>query len=319
MSTYIIRRLIQTIIVLFLLSLFVFFIIRLLPGDPILIYIGRSQQLAAMSPERYDQLKHEYGLDKPLVVQYSSWVGNIFRGDLGTSLGYSEDVGKLLLERFPVTLLLGVLALLVSTVFGISVGIIAAVRRGKWIDKIVTPLSYIGVTIPVFWLGILMIYAFGLKLHWLPTQGYTSPFDDLLLCVRRLIMPVICLSVFGLASNARLMRSSMLEVIKQDYIRTAWSKGLTERIIILRHGLKNSLIAVITLIGMGAAFIFGGSVLVETVFAIPGVGRLMVSSIFAQDYVVVQDITLIIAAAILVINLIVDIAYGWFDPRIRYG
>jgi peptide/nickel transport system permease protein len=319
MSTYIIRRLIQTAVVLIILSIFVFFIIRLMPGDPILIYIGKSQQLSAMSPEQYDHLRHVYGLDKPLVVQYGNWIGNIFRGNLGTSLGYSENVGTLLLERFPITLLLGVLSLLVSTILGISVGIMAAVRRGKWVDKIITPVSYIGVTIPTFWLGILMIYVFGLKLHWLPILGFTSPFEDLGMCVKQLVMPVICLSVFGLASNARLMRSSMLEVIRQDYMRTAWSKGLKERTIILRHGLKNSLIAVITLIGMGAAFIFGGSVLVETVFAIPGIGRLMVSSIFAQDYVVVQDITLIIAAVILVINLIVDLTYGWFDPRIRYS
>jgi peptide/nickel transport system permease protein len=319
MSAYIIRRLIHIIIVLFLLTLFVFFVMRLLPGDPILIYIGQSQQVQSMSPELYEHLKHEYGLDRPLIVQYGNWIGDLFRGDFGTSLNYSENVGRLLLERFPVTLLLGVLALIISTILGIAVGVLAAVRRGRWVDRIITPLSYIGITIPVFWLGILMIYAFGLKLRWLPILGFTSPFEDLGMCVKQLIMPVICLSVFGLASNARLMRSSMLEVIRQDYIRTAWSKGLKERTIILRHAVKNSLIAVITLIGMGFGSIFGGSVLVETVFAIPGIGRLMVSSIFGQDYIVVQDITLIIGVVILVVNLMVDVAYGWFDPRIRYS
>jgi peptide/nickel transport system permease protein len=319
MSAYIIRRLVQIVIVIFLLTIFVFFIMRLLPGDPILIYIGQSQQVKAMSPEVYEHLRHEYGLDKPMIVQYGSWIGNLFRGNFGTSVNYSENVGKLLLERFPVTLLLGVLALIISTLLGIGVGVLAAIRRGRWVDRIITPLSYIGITIPVFWLGILVIYAFGLKLHWLPILGFTSPFEDLVKCVRQLIMPVICLSVFGLASNARLMRSAMLEVIRQDYMRTAWSKGLRERTIILRHGMKNSLIAVITLIGMGAGSIFGGSVLVETVFAIPGIGRLMVSSIFGQDYVVVQDITLIIGIVILMVNLAVDLAYGWFDPRIRYS
>jgi peptide/nickel transport system permease protein len=319
MSAYIIRRLIQSVIVLILLTLFVFFVMRLLPGDPILIYIGQSQQVKAMSPEMYEHLRHEYGLDKPLIVQYGSWIGDIFRGDFGTSINYSENVGKLLLERFPVTLLLGVLALIVSTLLGIAVGIMAAVRRGRWLDRTITPLSYIGITIPVFWLGILMIYAFGLKLHWLPILGFTSPFENLGMCIKQLIMPVICLSVFGLASNARLMRSSMLEVIRQDYIRTAWSKGLKETTIIFRHATKNSLIAVITLIGMGTGSIFGGSVLVETVFAIPGIGRLMVSSIFGQDYIVVQDITLIIGVVILAVNLLVDLAYGWFDPRIRYS
>jgi peptide/nickel transport system permease protein len=319
MSAYIIRRSIQIIVVLLLLTLFIFFIIRLLPGDPILIYIGMNSQVQDIPIERYDQLRHEFGLDKPIMVQYANWLGGILQGDFGTSIFYSEKVGKLLLERLPVTLLLGVLALLLSTFLGILAGTLAAVKRGKWVDKLVTPLSYIGVTIPVFWLGILLIYVFGLKLHWLPVLGYTSPLKDIGLSVRQMIMPVICLSVFGLASNTRLMRSSMLEVIRQDYIRTAWAKGLAERIIILRHALKNSLIAVITLIGMGAAYIFGGSVLVETVFAIPGVGRLMVSSIFGQDYVVVQGITLIIGVAILLINLIVDLLYGWFDPRIRYS
>ncbi len=319
MSTYIIRRLIQMVVVIFLLSLFVFFIIRLVPGDPILIYIGRAQQVQSMSPEVYDHLKHQYGLDQPLIVQYGNWMGNVVRGNLGTSLFYSENVGTLLRERFPVTLFLGILSLIVSTFLGITIGILAAVRRSSWVDKVVTPISYIGVTIPVFWLGILMVYAFGLKLHWLPTTGFTSPFDNFWLCIKQSIMPIICLSVFGIASNVRLVRSSMLEVIRQDYIRTAWSKGLSERIIVLRHALKNSLIAVITLIGMGAASIFGGSVLIETVFAIPGVGRLMVSSIFGQDYIVVQDITLIMGLVILVVNLAVDLTYGWFDPRIRYS
>jgi peptide/nickel transport system permease protein len=193
------------------------------------------------------------------------------------------------------------------------------VRRGKWLDKVVTPLTYVGITIPVFWLGILLIYAFGLKLNWLPISGYTSPLDDFWLSTRQLVMPVLCLAVFGLAANARQMRSSMLETIRQDYIRTAWSKGLKERTIIVRHAMKNSLIPVITLMGMGVGIIFGGSVLVETVFAIPGVGRLLVSSILGQDYVVVQGITLVIAVIVLLVNLIVDISYGWFDPRIRYG
>jgi peptide/nickel transport system permease protein len=309
----------MALIVIIMLTAFVFFIMRLLPGDPLLIYISQSNQLQAMPYEMIEKLRHDYGLDKPLLVQYANWVGGVLRGDLGTSTYYSEDVGKLMLERFPVTLLLGILALIISTVFGISAGVVAALRRGKWPDKLVTPLSYVGVTIPVFWLGILMIYAFGLKLGWLPICGYTSPLHDFWLSVRQLIMPVICLAVFGLASNTRLMRSSMLEVIRQDYIRTAWSKGLRERNIVIRHAMKNGFIAIITLIGMGVGFIFGGSVLVETVFAIPGIGRLMVTSIFGQDYVVVQATTLIIGSVVLLVNLCVDLCYGWFDPRIRYG
>ena len=319
MVSYFLRRLMQALLVLILVTILVFFIMRLLPGDPIIIYVAQTAELAAMPPEMLEELRHEFGLDKPIMVQYATWVVNIFRGDFGTSIFYREKVGKLMLERFPVTLHLGIVAFIIGAVLGILSGLVAAVRRGKWIDKIITPLTYIGITIPVFWLGILLIYAFGLKLHWLPISGYTSPMEDFWLSTKQLIMPVICMAVFPLAANARQMRSAMLEVIRQDYIRTAWSKGLGERRVIFFHSLKNSLIPVITLMGVGVGMIFGGSVLVETVFAIPGVGRLMVSSILGQDYIVVQGITLTIAAIVLVVNLMVDISYGWFDPRIRYG
>lgn len=319
MTTYIIRRLIHAVIVLFLVTIIVFLVMRLLPGDPLIIYVAQTAELEAMPPEMLDELRREFGLDKPIAVQYVNWILGICRGDFGTSIFYREKVSKLLLERFPVTIHLGVFSFIIGAIFGLLAGLLAAIRRGKWVDKIVTPFTYVGITIPVFWLGILLIYAFGLKLRWFPISGYTSPFDDFWLSTRQLVMPVLSLAVFGLAANARQMRSSMLEVIQQDYIRTAWSKGLAERMVIIRHAMKNSLIPVITLMGIGIGIIFGGSVLVETVFAIPGVGRLLVSSIFGQDYVVVQAITFVIAVIILMINLIVDISYGWFDPRIRYG
>jgi peptide/nickel transport system permease protein len=319
LTTYIIRRLLQGLLILIIVTLLVFFVIRLLPGDPLIIYVAQSAQLSAMPPEMIEQLRHQFGLDKPIMVQYVNWMANIFRGDFGTSIYYHEKVGTLMAERFPVTIHLGVLSLIVGAFFGILVGVITAVRRGKWTDKILTPLTYVGITIPVFFLGILMIYTFGLKLRLLPIAGYTSPFEDFWLNTRQIIMPVICLSFFSIAANARQMRSSMLEVISQDYVRTAWSKGLNERRVILKHALKNSLIPVITLVGVGVGIIFGGSVLVETIFAIPGVGRLLVSSILGQDYVVVQAITLVISVTILVVNLLVDMSYGWFDPRIRYG
>jgi peptide/nickel transport system permease protein len=292
---------------------------RLLPGDPLLIYMAQSMEFGNMSHEALDELRREFGLDKPIMVQYVHWISGVLRGDFGTSIFYREKVGKLMLERFPVTLHLGLLALLCSVALGLAVGLIAAVRRGSWPDRILTPLTYLGVTVPVFWLGIILIYVFGLKLRWLPIAGYTPPWEDFWLSTRQSIMPVICLAVFSLASNARQMRSSMLEVIHQDYIRTAWAKGLSEGRIILKHALKNSLIPVITLMGMGVSMVFGGSVIVETVFAIPGIGRLLVSSIFGQDYVVVQAIAFVIASIVLVVNLIVDISYAWLNPKIRYG
>lgn len=319
MTTYVVRRLLQALIVLFIVTVMVFLVMRLLPGDPLLIYVAESSNLQALPPEMIEQMRHEFGLDKPLPVQYINWVGGIFRGDFGISVFYHEKVGRLMLERFPVTLHLGILALLTGAIFGVLFGMVAAIRRGKWIDKIVTPLTYVGITIPVFWLGILLIYGFGLKLGWLPIAGYTSPAENFWLSTQQVVMPVLCLATFGLAANARQTRSAMLEVIRQDYIRTAWAKGLGERMIIIKHAMKNGLIPVITLMGIGVGFIFGGSVLVETVFAIPGVGRLLVSSIFGQDYVVVQAITLVIAVVVLLVNLIVDISYGWFDPRIRYA
>jgi peptide/nickel transport system permease protein len=258
-------------------------------------------------------------LDKPIMVQYVDWMSGLFTGDFGKSIFYHEKVGKLLWQRYPVTIYLGGVSLVVSTLLGIGVGLIAAIRRGKWADGVVTPLSYIGITVPTFWLGILMIYLFGLKLNWLPIIGYTSPFEDFGMSVRQAIMPVICLSIGALAGTARQTRSSMLEVICQDYIRTAWAKGLREQVIVTRHALKNSLIPVITVLGLHLGMIFGGSVIVETIFSIPGVGSLLVSSIFNQDYSVVQSCTLVFAALIVFVNLAVDISYGFIDPRIRYN
>lgn len=308
----------MAVFVLVMVTLIIFFAMRLLPGDPLIIYMGQSQLLTSMSEERLDQLRVEFGLDKPLMVQYVSWVGGVLRGDFGDSIFYHRSVATLMRERWPVTMYLGILSIIVTGVLGISAGMIAAVRRGKLADTIVTPLSYLGITVPVFWLGILMIYLFGLILNWLPIIGYTSPFEDPWMSIKQAIMPVICLAVGAIAGTARQMRSSMLEVIHQDYIRTAWSKGLKERTIVMRHALKNSLIPVVTMLGLHIRFIFGGSVIVETVFSIPGVGSLMVTSIFSQDYAVVQSCTLLIAVVVIVANLVVDITYSWLDPRIRY-
>ncbi len=319
MTTYIIRRLILALIVILIVTLIVFFVIRLLPGDPLIIFLGQQAQQGGITQEELEYLREEYGLNDPIMIQYLHWMGGIFRGDLGTSIYYHENVGVLMAERFPVTLHLGALALIFSNIFGIGLGMLAAIRHGKWIDTVSTVIAYIGVTIFTPWLGILMIYLFGLQLGWLPIAGYISPFDDFWLSAQKVVMPVICLGIGGLAGSARIMRSSMLEIIRQDYIRTAWSKGLRERTVILRHCLKNSLIPIVTLAGISVGIIFGGSVLIETVFAIPGLGRLLVTSIFAQDYVVIQSGTLVIAVIIILTNLLVDISYGWLDPRIRYG
>jgi peptide/nickel transport system permease protein len=291
---------------------------RLIPGDPILTYISQND-LKQLSESDYETLRNEFGLDKPVFIQYINWVGGLFHGDFGTSIVYHDKVYKLLIERLPVTIHLGTLALLLSSCIGIFAGLLAAARRGKWLDTVTTFSANIGVTIPVFWLGILMIYFFGLKLRWFPVQGYTSPFDDFGLSTKQVIMPVICLCVISLSSVARQTRSSMLEVIRQDYIRTAWSKGLKEIDIIIKHVLKNGFIPIITLVGMQIPIIFGGSVLTETVFNVPGMGRLLVNGVLAQDFPIVQACCLVISIIVVFVNLLVDFAYGWIDPRVRYS
>jgi peptide/nickel transport system permease protein len=317
MTTYIIRRLFLAVIILIIVTIIVFFAIRLLPGDPLIIFLGQNAS-QGISQDQLEALRIEYNLDKPIIVQYGLWMNGLFHGDLGTSIYYHEDVGKLMGERFPLTLHLGILALILNIVVGTLMGLAAAVRRGTWIDTLSTFLANIGVCIPIFWLALLLIYAFGLKLHWLPIYGYTSPFKDFWLNTRQIIMPVFCIAIGGLSTTARLTRSSMLEVTRQDYIRTAWSKGLRERTVIIKHALKNGLIPIVTVLGLGIGMVFAGSVIIETIFALPGIGRLLVTSIFAQDYVVIQSGTMIIAMIIILANLLVEISYVWLDPRIRY-
>ena len=318
MSSYILRRLIQSGFVIVLVTFMVFVVIRMLPGDPILVYLSQ-EELDVLTNAQIEAARDDFGLNKPLPVQYANWVNDLLHGNLGTSLFYRENVGKLLAERLPITLYLGITAFIIAHLLGIIAGMISALRRGGWVDALVTVLANLGITVPIFWLGILLIYFFGLKTGWLPLFGYTSPFVDLGMSVKQMILPVICLSIFPIASTARQTRSSMLEVIRQDYIRTAWAKGLRERVVVLRHVLKNGLIPVVTLSGIGLSHILGGSVLVETVFNIPGMGRLSVEAVLSQDYAIVQAIILLTGFMVVAANLIVDISYGWLDPRIRYN
>jgi len=318
MITYIIRRLIMMLIVLVIVSLLVFLAMRMLPGDPIRMLVTQSEQ-QEFTEQQIEQLRHEFGLDRPLMVQYFSWVGGIFKGDLGVSILHRAPVAGEILRRLPITMHLGLISFIVGLAIGIPFGVICAVRRASWLDTLLTALANLGITVPNFWLGVMLIYVFGLYFRLLPVQGYTSPFEDFWLNCRQMIMPVICMALFPLASNTRQARSSMLEVMRQDYIRTAWAKGLRERVIIVRHALKNGLIPIITLSGMGLSMIIGGSVITETVFNIPGMGRLAVTSVLNQDYPYVQGIILLISCFILIINLLVDLTYGWLDPRIRFS
>jgi peptide/nickel transport system permease protein len=318
MTAYLIRRLVQGVIILLIVTVLIFLVMRFLPGDPLMLYVAQHQ-LDNIPPEQLEALRHEFGLDKSISAQYFDWISGVFQGDLGTSIFYREKVSKLIGERLPVTLHLGIMTLLLSSIIGTTAGVISAVRRGTWLDTAVTVLANLGITTPAFWLGIVLVYVFSLKLGWLPVFGYTSPSENLLLSMKQVIMPVFCLCLIPIASLARQTRSSMLEVVRQDYIRTAWAKGLKERVIVTRHALKNGLIPVVTLVGMQVRNIFGGAVLIETVFNIPGIGRLMVQAVFGQDYQVVQAGILVSAVVVMVSNLVVDLSYGWLDPRIRYG
>jgi peptide/nickel transport system permease protein len=317
MTAYIVRRLVLAVIVFFLITILVFMVMRLLPGDPILMLISQSEADSS-TEEQIAELRHKFGLDRPMIVQYFAWIGNALQGDLGISIANGRNVASDIASRIPVTLHLGVVALVISFFLGVIAGVICAVRRGGWVDTIITTLANIGITIPVFWLGVVLMYIFALRLNWLPVFGYTSPFTDFWLSTRQIILPVFCLAVTSIASTARQTRSSMLEVLHQDYIRTAWAKGLKERAVIIKHALKNGLIPVLTLVGIHLSGIIGGSVLIETVFNIPGMGRLAVTAMFNQDYPVIQGVILFFAVTVILTNLIIDMSYGWLDPRIQY-
>jgi peptide/nickel transport system permease protein len=314
LAAFITRRLIQTIVVLIIVTFLCFLLIHLIPGDPVRMMLGPFA-----TADEVGRVTSEMGLDQPFLTQYVHWIADASHGDFGQSIRYMIPVVELFKQRFPVTLLLAFFALIISVVFGISTGIISAIRRGTFLDQSLVILATTGVCVPIFWLGIIGIYIFGLDLHWLPIQGFIMPNVNLIQSLRYAIMPVILLAIPSLAVMARQTRSSMLEVVQQDFIRTAWSKGLRERSVILKHAVKNALVPIVTLIGIQLRILLGGSVLVETVFNIPGMGRLLVDAALNKDYFVVQGEVLMFGIIVCLANLLVDISYGWLDPRVRYG
>lgn len=317
MTTYIIRRLLHAVLVVLIVSFMIFMLMRMLPGDPILMYVT-SGDLQSFSMEEVQHLRHQLGMDRPLLVQYGDWLLHAAHGDLGKSILNGYDVTQEIGRRLPITLYLGFSAFVIGCILGPLLGVISAVRRGTWLDTLVTGLANVGITAPTFWIGIIMIYLFSLYLGWLPVYGYTSPFVDLGRNLEQSIMPILVLATFPTASAARQTRSSVIEVLRQDYIRTAWAKGLTERAVIVRHVIKNAIMPVVTLQGMLLRNVIGGSVIVETVFVIPGMGKLVVDAMLSQDYPVVQGVVIVVALTVVICNLIVDLAYGWLDPRIQY-
>jgi peptide/nickel transport system permease protein len=312
MVAFLIKRLLATIPTILLVTLAVFLILRLTPGGPAVAMLGDQA-----SPEAVAALNQKLGLDKPLYVQYLRWLGNALHGDLGRSAFGNQPVTELIVQRIVPTLELSILALIVSLLIGLSAGVIAAVKRNTAVDAIASILAILGVSTPSFWLAILLVLIFSLKLTWLPALGYVSPFTNLATNLKDMLLPSLTLGVILAAVITRFTRASMLDSLYQDYVRTARSKGLEERTVILRHALGNAMIPIVTVVGLELGGLLSGAVIIETIFSLPGNGQLLVTSIFNRDFPVVQGLVVVIATVFILVNVAVDVVYALIDPRIR--
>jgi len=306
LSGYILRRLVLAVPTLVGVTVVVFALIRLIPGDPARLVLGLQA-----SEEEVQRLRVQLGLDQPLPVQYARFLARLLQGDLGRSVVTGEPVLREIGARLPATVQLAVTSTVVATLAGVAAGVVSATRQYSWWDYAVMTVALFGISLPVFWLGLMLMLLFSVHLRWLPAGGYGTP--------AHLVLPTVTLAAFSVAIIARMTRSSLLEVLHQDYVRTAWAKGLNSRAVVLRHALKNALIPVVTVIGLQFGGLLGGAILTETVFAWPGMGRLLVGAIVARDYPVVQGTVLVFAALFTLVNLAVDVLYAYVDPRIHYG
>ncbi len=305
-TRYLIQRLLAALLTLVGVATIVFLLLRLLPGDPARIIAG----LLATN-EEVERIRVQLGLDRPLPVQYVIFMTNLLQGDLGISARTNQPVLTEVMARLPATLKLAIVSTALASIFGITAGVLAATRRYSLFDYVASFGTLIGISMPVYWLGLLLIIVFAVKLRWLPAAGADKPAS--------IVLPSLTLASFSVALIARMTRASMLEVLSQDYIRTARAKGLQERVIVFRHALQNAFIPILTVIGLQFGALLGGAVLTESVFGWPGIGLLLVDSIFARDYPVVQGTVLIFSALFILVNLVVDILYAYIDPRIHYG
>jgi peptide/nickel transport system permease protein len=313
MIRYIVRRLVQAAGVLLLVSVLVFGLVRLIPGDPIRLLLGED-----LSPTVEQQLISKWGLDQPLYEQYFRWVFNVVQGDFGQSIRTQEQIATLIGNRILPTLMLSTGAMLIAVSVGIPAGVVAAYKARSGWDHLAMLMALIGLCVPHFWLALLLMLAFSLNLGWFPVSGYASPFVDPVQALRHLVLPSLALGIGLAASISRMTRSTMLDVLSQDYIRTARAKGLSERVTVFGHALKNAMLPTITVIGLQLGFLLGGAVVIEELFSYPGIGQLLIFAISNRDYPLVQSVVLVFAAVFVLINLLVDISYAYFDPRIRY-
>jgi peptide/nickel transport system permease protein len=313
MLGFIVSRLLSTVVVMAIVAVFIFLLLHLSPGDPAAIIVGDNATQAQI-----DAVRKQLGLDDPLAVQFLRWLAGVFRGDLGMSIFSHEPVRKLIGQRMEPTLSLAATTLLLAIVIAVSFGVLAAWKVGTWVDRLVMVLSVLSFSVPVFVVGYLLIYVFSIKLGWLPVQGYAPIAEGLVTWMRHLVLPSIALGLAYVALIARITRTAMLDVLSEDYIRTAHAKGVATGPVLMKHALKNAGVPIVTVIGIGIALLIGGVVITETVFNIPGVGRLVVDAISQRDYPIIQGVTLIFSGVYVIVNLIVDLSYTLIDPRIRY-
>jgi peptide/nickel transport system permease protein len=313
MKKYILRRLISIIPILWLVSVLVFSLIHLVPGDPVMVILGTTAEKVQV-----EAMRHKLGLDRPLLLQYGSWIGNLLRGELGRSIVSDEPVMEMILHRLPTTLTVAAAALLLSLSISIPAGILSSLRHNTYTDYVFMGLVILAVSMPSFWLALLFILLFSVKLRLLPMMGWVSIFADFWEGLKYLILPAMSLAFILAAVVARMTRSSMLEVLREDYIVTALSKGTPKRLIVFKHALKNAFAPVLTIIGFQVGFLLGGTVVIEDIYSIPGVGRLIFTAITNRDYPVVQGCILMVTVVYVFVNAAVDLAYAYFDPRVSY-
>jgi peptide/nickel transport system permease protein len=313
MYGYLFRRLLGTIPVMLVVAVFIFLMLRLTPSDPAAIIAGDNA-----NAEQVAQIRAQLGLDRPMLEQFFIWAGRILTGDLGESFFFKKTVASLIGERIEPTLSLSFFTIVLAVLIAVPLGVLAAHRQGSWLDRIVMGFSVLGFSMPSFVIGYLLIYLFAVWLNWLPVQGYQRIAEGVGGWIRGLILPSLTLAVIYVALIARMTRTSMLEVLSEDYVRTARAKGQSERIVLFRHALRNAAVPIVTVIGLGIALLIGGVVVTESVFTIPGLGRLTVDAVLARDYPVIQAVILLFSFAYVMINLAVDMTYTVLDPRIRY-
>jgi peptide/nickel transport system permease protein len=313
MLAYIARRLLATIPVMAVVAVLVFSMLRLTPGDPAAIIAG-----AAATSQDIVDIRARLGLDRSIVAQFLVWIGHVLTGDFGESFFFKKQVAALIADRIGPTVALATTTMVFSVLIAVPLGVIAAWKQGSWIDRLVMGFSVLGFSVPVFVVGYALIYVFAIELSWLPVQGYQSPADGFWGFLQHLILPSLTLSVIYIALIARITRTSVLEVLGEDYIRTARAKGLPDRAVLMKHALRNAAVPIVTVIGIGVALLIGGVVVTESVFSIPGLGRLTVDAVLARDYPTVQAVILLFSVVYVLLNLVVDVAYTFLDPRIRY-